>query len=55
MGLINSVFSILFGDNKNVVTDIIQTIRPNAENSAQRNFDGNSASLSQYSAEFNSK
>ncbi len=52
MGLIEQVFSLVFGSGRNVVRDTVEVFRPNAEAQAVRDHDRYSASLAQFTAEF---
>jgi hypothetical protein len=52
MGLIQSLFATLFGGERNVVRDVAEVFRPNAEAGAQRAHDLDAATLRQYAAEF---
>lgn len=52
MGLIDTIFSAIFGNNRNVIRDTVEVFRPNAEQDAQRGFDLQSAALHQFAAEF---
>lgn len=52
MGLIEQVFSLVFGSGRNVVRDTVEVFRPNAEAQAQRDEDRYGASLGQFAAEF---
>ena len=50
--MIGTVLGALFGGGRNVVTDVVETFRPNAERSAQRRADSQAAALDQFAAEF---
>ena len=52
MGLIASLFSIIFGGERNVVRDTVEVFRPNAEAGAERDASRYAASLAQFAAEF---
>ena len=52
MGLIEQVFSLVFGSGRNVVRDTVEVFRPNAEAQARRDHDRQGASLTQFAAEF---
>lgn len=52
MGLIGSLFSIIFGGERNVVRDTVEVFRPNAEADAERDATRYAASLAQFAAEF---
>lgn len=52
MGLIEQVFSLVFGSGRNVVRDTVEVFRPNAEAQSRRDHDQYSASLQQFAAEF---
>lgn len=52
MGLIEQVFSLVFGSGRNVVRDTVEVFRPNAEAQAQRDQDRHAAALQQFAAEF---
>ena len=52
MGLIEQVFSLLFGSGRNVLRDTAEVFRPNAEAQAGRDHDRHSAALEQFAAEF---
>ncbi|WP_439122717.1 holin family protein [Marivita sp.] len=52
MGLIEQVFSLVFGSGRNVLKDTVEVFRPNAEADAKRNHDQFDASLNQFAAEF---
>lgn len=52
MGLIEQVFSLVFGSGRNVLRDTVEVFRPNAEAQALRDHDRQGASLSQFAAEF---
>lgn len=52
MGLISTVLQTLFGGGGNVVKDVIETVRPNAEAASGRAHDLDSATLAQMAAEF---
>ncbi|PXW70642.1 holin (3TMs family) [Loktanella sp. PT4BL] len=52
MGLIPTVMSFLFGDNRNVIVETAQIFRENAENGAVRDASARTDSLTQLAAEF---
>ncbi len=52
MGLIASLFSLLFGGERNLVRDTVEVFRPNAEADAERDATRYAASLAQFAAEF---
>lgn len=52
MGLIGSLFSIIFGGERNVVRDTVEVFRPNVEAGAERDATRYAASLAQFAAEF---
>ncbi len=52
MGLIGSLFSVIFGGGRNVVTETVEVFRPNAEADATRDAARYTASLAQFAAEF---
>ena len=52
MGLIGSIFSVIFGGGRNVVAETAEVFRPNAEASAAREATRYEASLAQFAAEF---
>jgi hypothetical protein len=52
MGLIEQVFSLVFGSGRNALRETVEVFRPNAEAEAQRSHDHQSASLTQFGAEF---
>jgi len=52
MGLIDGVFSLLFGGGRNVVKDTVEVFRTNAEAADQRDAAYRSAALSQFASEF---
>ena len=52
MGLIGSLFSMIFGGERNVVRDTVEVFRPNAEAEARRDAVRYGASLAQFAAEF---
>lgn len=52
MGMIEKLFTLVFGGGRNVVRDTVEVFRPNAEASEQRDFNLSSAALSQFAAEF---
>ncbi|MCR9108745.1 holin family protein [Marivita sp. XM-24bin2] len=52
MGLIEHLFSLVFGSGRNVVRDTVEVFRPNAEAQAQRDQDRHAAALRQFAAEF---
>ncbi len=52
MGLIDGLFNLLFGSNRNVLRETVEVFRPNAEAQEQRSFAQQSAALRQFSSEF---
>jgi Holin of 3TMs, for gene-transfer release len=52
MGLIDAVFTLLFGGGRNVVKDTVEVFRQNAEGAAQRAALYRSAALGQFASEF---
>ncbi|WP_342070752.1 holin family protein [Yoonia algicola] len=52
MGLIPTVMSFLFGDNRNAIVETAQVFRENAENGAVRDASARTDSLTQLAAEF---
>ena len=52
MGLIPTVMSFLFGNNRNVVAETVQVFRENAENGAVRASTARADSLTQFASEF---
>jgi hypothetical protein len=52
MGLIGKILDTLFGGEKNVVREVAEVFKVNAENDAQRGYDAQSAALAQYGQEF---
>lgn len=52
MGLIEQVFSLIFGSGRNVVRDTVEVFRPNAEAQAQRDEARHDAALRQFAQEF---
>ena len=52
MGLIGSLFSIIFGGERNVVRHTVEVFRPNAEAAAERDATRYAASMAQFAAEF---
>jgi hypothetical protein len=52
MGLIGSLIATLFGGDRNVVRDVAEVFRPNAEAGARRAHDIDAATLRQFAAEF---
>lgn len=52
MGLIEQVFSLVFGSGRNVVRDTVEVFRPNAESQAQRDEARHDAALRQFAQEF---
>lgn len=55
MGLIGNIFGMLFGGGRNLVTDTIETFRPNAEAQSKRGHDLDSAAMAQLAAEFHAR
>jgi len=52
MGVIDGLFTLLFGNGRNVVRDTAEVFLENAEGGAQRGHDRQSATLQQFAAEF---
>lgn len=52
MGLMSTIVQTLFGGGGNVVKEVIETVRPNAEASSARSHELDSATLAQLAAEF---
>lgn len=52
MGLIERVFSIVFGGERNVVRDTVEIFRENAETGAARSADVQRQAMTQYGAEY---
>ena len=52
MGLIEQVFTLVFGSGRNVLRETAEVFRPNAEAQARRDHDQHAASLHQFAAEF---
>ena len=52
MGLMSAIFQTLFGGGGNVVKEVIETVRPNAEARSARSHELDSATLAQLAAEF---
>lgn len=52
MGLIDAVFSAVFGSGRNVIRETAEVFRENAESAGRRDLDRLSAALSQHAAEF---
>lgn len=52
MGLISSIFGLLFGGGRNVVRETVEVFRPNAEAQSQRGHNLDTATLNQMAAEF---
>ena len=52
MGVIDGIFSLLFGGGRNVIKDTAEVFRENAEGSAAREIGLRQATLSQFAAEF---
>jgi hypothetical protein len=52
MGLIEQVFSLVFGSGRNVLRDTAEVFRPNAEAQARRDHDQQGAALAQFAQEF---
>ena len=50
--MIRTILATLFGGGRNAATEIIETFRPNAERSAQRAADAQTAAMAQFAAEF---
>lgn len=55
MGMISRVFSLLFGDGRNIVTETAEMFRPNAEAEAARDTALRSAAMAQFGAEFQAR
>ena len=53
MGLIEQVFSLVFGGGRNAVVETVEVFRENAEAGARRDSDARHQSLVQFAAEFN--
>lgn len=54
MGLMGRIFSLFFGDGRNVIAQTAEVFRENAENSAQREANVKQSAMRQFSAEFSS-
>lgn len=54
MGLIERIFSMIFGDGRNVVTETVEVFRENAEASAVRETGLQTQALTQHAQEFKS-
>lgn len=52
MGLIERIFTSIFGDGRNVIVETAQVFRENAENAATRQADSKQQSLQQFAQEF---
>ena len=52
MGLIEQMFSLVFGSGRNVLRDTAEVFRPNAEAQARRDHDQQGAALHQFAQEF---
>ena len=52
MGMMGNILGVLFGGNRNVIRETIETFRPNAEAEAVRDAAGEAAALAQFAAEF---
>ncbi|MFP7571471.1 holin family protein [Marivita sp. S2033] len=52
MGLIEQLFSVMFGSGRNVLRDTAEVFRPNAEAQAQREHSRQAAALQQFAHEF---
>ncbi|MBT8459338.1 MAG: holin family protein [Boseongicola sp.] len=52
MGLMGSLFGVLFGGGRNLVRETVEVLRPNAEAEAVRDATRYAASLAQFAAEF---
>ncbi|MEM1101956.1 MAG: holin family protein [Pseudomonadota bacterium] len=52
MGLIDSLFGLLFGSGRNAVRETVEIFRENAEKGAARESEAQMASLAQFAAEF---
>ena len=56
MGILSTIGGFLgIGGGKNAIVETIEVFRPNAENSAQREADANSAVQAQYASEFHTR
>jgi len=55
MGVISKALSVLFGGGRNVATEVAGIFRENAERTAARDHEYNSAALAQYAAEFHAR
>lgn len=53
MGLIEQLFSLVFGGGRNAVVETVEVFRENAEAGARRDNDARHRSLAQFAAEFN--
>ena len=52
MGVIDGIFSLLFGNGRNVIKDTAEVFRENAESGAAREIGLRTATLNQFAAEF---
>ncbi len=52
MGLIDGLFNLIFGSNRNVLRETVEVFRPNAEAQEQRSYAQQNAALRQFSSEF---
>lgn len=52
MGLIESIFGVVFGGNRNVVRETVEVFRENAETGAVRSAAAQQQAMGQYSEEF---
>ena len=52
MGMMGNILGVLFGGNRNVVRETMETFRPNAEAEAVRDAAREAAALAQFAAEF---
>lgn len=55
MGMIGSLFAMLFGSGRNVIKETAEIFRPNAEKEAQRDHTANAAVQAQFATEFGHK
>ena len=55
MGMIGSLFAVLFCSGRNVLKETAEVFRPNVENDAQRDNTANAAIMAQAAAEFGHK
>lgn len=52
MGIVENLFTLLFGGSRNAVTETVEVFRENAEKSAARGSEAKAAALAQFSSEF---